>query len=58
MGVFRSRFLPEHEMTVRPNDHSIRPVRVATPTDYALIRRWFAALESQGVGLHPVPLKG
>ena len=27
MGVFRSRLLPDHEMTVKPGDFSIRPVR-------------------------------
>ncbi len=31
MGVFRSRLLPDHEMTVKPGDFSIRPVRVDVP---------------------------
>ena len=41
MGVFRSRFLPDHDMTVKPNDFSIRPVQVDAPTDFSLIDRWF-----------------
>ena len=50
MGVFRSRFLPDHEMTVKPNDFSLRPARVDAPTDYSLIDRWFDHVRKQQVG--------
>ena len=53
MGVFRSRFLPDHDMTVKPNDFSIRPVRVDVPTDYSLIEHWFEHVRKQQVGLLP-----
>ena len=57
MGVFRSRFLPDHDMTVKPNDFSIRPVRVDAPTDFALIEHWFEHVRKQQVGLLPVELR-
>jgi hypothetical protein len=57
MGVFRSRFLPDHDMTVKPNDFSIRPARVDAPTDFSLIERWFEHVRKQQVGLLPVALR-
>ena len=57
MGVFRSRFLPEHEMVVKPADFSLRPDRVDVPTDYSLIDRWFDHVRRQQVGLLPVSLR-
>ncbi|MGZ3472553.1 MAG: hypothetical protein ACXVA6_21535, partial [Isosphaeraceae bacterium] len=56
MGVFRSRFLPEREMVVKPADFSLRPDRVDVPTDYSLIDRWFDHVRRQQVGLLPVSL--
>jgi hypothetical protein len=56
MGLFRSRFLPEHEMMVRPNDYSIKPVRIATPMDFRLITQWFDYIQGQGAPLLPVAL--
>ena len=56
-GVFRSRFLPDHEMTVKPNDFSFRPARVDAPTDFSLIDRWFDHVRKQQVDLLPVALR-
>jgi hypothetical protein len=56
MGVFRSRFLPDHEMTVKPNDFSIRPARVDAPTDFSLFEHWFEHVRKQQVSLLPVVL--
>ncbi len=56
MGVFRSRLLPDHEMTVKPGDFSIRPVRVDVPRDFSVIDRWFDHVRGQGFGLQPVVL--
>jgi CRISPR-associated protein Cmr1 len=56
LGVFRSRFLPDQEMTVRPADHAIRPVRVAVPADYSLLDNWFNYVRGQGTSLLPIPL--
>jgi len=57
MGLFRSQFLPDHEMVVKPADFSLRPARVDVPTDYSLIDRWFDHVRRQQVGLLPVPLR-
>ncbi len=57
MGVFRSQFLPDHEMVVKPVDFSLRPARVDVPTDYSLIDRWFDHVRRQHVGLLPLPLR-
>ena len=57
MGVFRSRFLPDHEMTVKPGDFSLRPARVDVPTDFSVIERWFDHVRGQQVGLLPVALR-
>src|SRR5262249_13868955 len=54
MGLFRSRLLPEDEMTVRPNDYALRPARAEVPADFALVERWFAFVQEQGVPLLPV----
>ncbi len=57
MGLFRSQFLPDHEMTVKPADFSLRPARVGVPPDYSLVDRWFDHVRTQGVGLLSVPLR-
>jgi hypothetical protein len=57
MGLFRSQFLPEQEMTVKPADYSIRPARVSVPRDYSLIDRWFDHLKAQNINLLPIPLR-
>ena len=57
MGVFRAQFLPDHEMTVKPADYSLRPARVDVPTDYSLIDRWFDHVRGQEVSLLSVPLR-
>jgi hypothetical protein len=56
MGLFRSRFLPDLEITVRPNDHGQRQHRVATPATFALVERWFEHASNQAGGLQAVPL--
>jgi hypothetical protein len=56
MGLFRSRFLPDLEMTVRPNEHGQRQHRVATPATFALVERWFEYARSQAGGLRTAPL--
>ena len=38
MGLFRSRLLPDYEMTVKPGDFSIPPTRVDVPADFSLYR--------------------
>jgi CRISPR type III-B/RAMP module RAMP protein Cmr1 len=57
MGLFRSRLLPDHEMTVKPGDFSLRPARVDVPRDFSVIERWFDHVRGQGVGLQPVALR-
>jgi CRISPR-associated protein Cmr1 len=57
MGVFRSRLLPDDEMTVRPGDPSIRPARVEVPKDFSVYDRWFDHLRVQQGDLHPVALR-
>ena len=57
MGLFRSRLLPDHEMTVKPGDFSLRPARVDVPRDFSVIERWFDHVRGQGVGLRPVSLR-
>jgi CRISPR-associated protein Cmr1 len=56
LGLFRSRFLPDHQMTVKPADYSIRPVRVGLPRDYSLIDKWFDYLKEQNINLLSIPL--
>jgi CRISPR-associated protein Cmr1 len=56
MGLFRSRFLPDLEMTVRPNERGSRQHRVATPATFALVERWFEYARGQAGGLQTVPL--
>lgn len=56
MTLFRSRFLPDRRMTIRPQDRSIRPVRVNVPEDHALIDGWFDFLKAEGAELEPVVL--
>ena len=57
IGLFRSRLLPDNEMTVRPNDSSMRPVRVEVPPDFALLDKWFDYLKGQDVGLLAVAIQ-
>ena len=56
MGVFRSRLLPDDEMTVRPGDFSIRPARVEVPKDFSVFDRWFEYVRAQQGELHAVGL--
>jgi CRISPR type III-B/RAMP module RAMP protein Cmr1 len=56
VGLFRSRLLPDHEMTVKPNDFSLRPARVEVPADFTVIERWFDHVRAQDVGLLPVAI--
>jgi CRISPR-associated protein Cmr1 len=58
MGLFRSRLLPDLEMTVRPNDYSIKPARVDVPADFSLLDKWFAFVQGQGARLVPVSIQG
>jgi len=57
MGVFRSRLLPDYEMTVKPGDYSMRPARVGVPADFSLIDRWFEHVRGQGASLCQVALR-
>jgi CRISPR-associated protein Cmr1 len=57
MGLFRSELLPDHEMTVKPGEFSIRPARAELPSDFSVIDRWFDHLRGQQVGLLPVLLR-
>ncbi|MEA2499990.1 MAG: CRISPR-associated protein Cmr1 [Actinomycetota bacterium] len=57
MGLFRSRLLPDHEMTVKPGDFSLRPARAEVPSDFSVIERWFDHVRAQEVGLLPVALR-
>lgn len=52
--LFRSRFLPERQIMLRPQDRSIRPVRVDAPSDHGLIDRWFDSLKNAGAELKEV----
>jgi CRISPR-associated protein Cmr1 len=56
MGVFRSVLVPDHELTVKPGDFSIRPQRLEAPRDFAVYDRWFDHVRAQGVGLSPITL--
>jgi CRISPR-associated protein Cmr1 len=56
MGVFRSVLVPDHELTVKPGDFSLRPQRLEAPRDYAVFDRWFDHVRAQGVGLSPITL--
>ena len=57
MGVFRSRLLPDDEMTVRPGDSAIRPARLEVPKDRSVYDRWFDYVRAQQGDLHPVALR-
>ncbi len=54
MGLFRSRLLPDDEMTVKPADWALRPVRLAAPSDFSVIEKWFDYVRAQDVSLLPV----
>jgi len=54
MIMFRSRFLPDREMVVKPQDRSIRPAWIDAPTTHQLIDDWFEYLKEQGAQLQPV----
>ncbi|MFO7901714.1 MAG: type III-B CRISPR module RAMP protein Cmr1 [Planctomycetota bacterium] len=58
MTLFRSRFLPDRQMTIRPQDRSIRPVRVNVPENHALIDNWFDFLRAEGAELQSVVFDG
>ncbi len=53
MGLFRSRLLSDDQITLRPQDRSIRPVDLATP-DFSLVDRWFEYVREQSSPLVPV----
>jgi CRISPR-associated protein Cmr1 len=54
MHLFRSRFLPENTMMLRPQDRSLRPVEMRTPRDFAYVEEWFAHVETTIATLIPV----
>jgi CRISPR-associated protein Cmr1 len=58
MMLFRSRFLPDRQMSLRPQDRSIRPTWVDVPTDHALIDQWFDFVSDGGAELKPVAFDG
>lgn len=55
-GVFRSRLLPDDELTIKPSDFAIRPVSLKLESDFGIIDRWFEYVRTQGVGLLPVAI--
>jgi CRISPR-associated protein Cmr1 len=57
MGLFRSRLVPDNELTVKPGDFSLRPARVDVPADFSLFDRWFDHVRAQQGELHPVALR-
>jgi hypothetical protein len=50
MGLFRSRFLPDDEILVKPGDFSQRTARAEVPADFGLIERWFDYVRADGKG--------
>jgi CRISPR-associated protein Cmr1 len=56
MLLFRSRFLPDRQMSVKPQDRSVRPVWVDAPQDYALLDSWFDFVREEGTSLTPVEM--
>ena len=48
MGLFRSRFLPDHEMTVKPGDYSLRPARWTYRPDFSVIDELVRPRPGQG----------
>lgn len=56
MLLFRSRFLPDHQMSVKPQDFSVRPVWVDAPENHSLIDNWFDFVRQAGTSLTPVEM--
>lgn len=56
MLLFRSRFLPDRQMSVKPQDRSVRPVWVDAPENHALIDNWFDFVREEGTSLTPVEM--
>jgi hypothetical protein len=56
MSLFRSRFLPDRQMSVTPQDRSVRPVWAAAPENHSLIDNWFDFVRAEGTGLTPVEM--
>jgi len=49
--------VPDDELTIRPHDSTIRPVRAEAPANFLLLERWFHYLVSEQSPLLPVALK-
>jgi len=56
MLLFRARFLPENQMTIRPQQRGARFVDVSVPENYQIVDRWFAHVAEQHAPLLDVPL--
>jgi CRISPR-associated protein Cmr1 len=56
MQLFRSRFLPDRQISVKPQDRSVRPVSVDAPEDHLLIDDWFDFVREAGTSLTPVEM--
>jgi CRISPR-associated protein Cmr1 len=54
MHLFRSRFLPENTMVLRPQNRALRPVNMPTPADFAYVETWFEHVEQTVDRLIPV----
>ncbi len=54
MGLFRSRLLPDDQMTIRPQDRAVAPVNLAAPADFSLVERWFEYVQQQQTPLLPI----
>lgn len=54
LGLWRSEFLPDGALTVRPRDRSLRPVTVSAPTDYSYIEECLVHLGKSVAPLIPV----
>jgi CRISPR-associated protein Cmr1 len=56
MGVFRSVLVPDHELTIKPGDFSLRPQRLEAPRDFTIFERWFDHVRAQGSSLSPIAI--
>ena len=54
LGLWRSQFLPDGVLTVRPRDRSLRPVTVSAPSDYSYMEQCLAHLGQTVAPLIPV----
>jgi CRISPR-associated protein Cmr1 len=52
--LFRSRFLPEMTLQVRPVDRSLPPFTAKAPADFSFIQEWFRYLAQEVAPLLPV----